>query len=566
MNILPLLRAVVDSIFSHRDVTVIGRGRRPSGQYKPAPKPLPPAPTRPDGLVHYFYNDPTTPNLAVDMLLPSGQPVLRLNVKGLNGNADPQAAQVYITLHNQLSHVNSVMNSMNRKLERWAATGVLQVIPKAGVQLNAFYDRNALRFFYDIEPGTTNLVYACESADVVSHECGHAIIDSLRPDLWGRQALEIFAFHEGGADCMAISHILTHDEIIDYILAETGGDLRKSNVMSRLGEELGQAINHMPGGLRDAVNDFKWVEPETLPSKSGRDELSREPHNFSRVWSGTWYDILVGIYGQITVEDRKTALKVANHTATMYLLGALAVAPAVPRFFAGMAQAMLAIDSSNGSPYKTILETVFNKRKITQVQAQTTSGVKWKDVIIRPQDSVVKAGNSMVMMQTQVDTGRVSDELQGMSSNPLYDVEVDLATSNYFEFDGDGNQVFAMSANRLEAVLAAQSCLDYLRDENLVGGEDHHAFEVIDGKLVRQRIMYCDGMPRPNSEIPGQPEYGKGFKPKNNSGCCSFCNKTPDSEPKPTPKFGCYTKYTACGNARAIRSCNAVRTKVCNNR
>lgn len=562
MNILQGLRAILARLFPADHGIVIRRG--PQGRYRPKPQPTPPPKPAPpaDGKVLYYYNDPTTPILTDKVSIPQGATALRINVHGFNGNSDQQAAQVYITLHNLLSHINGIMGKMDRRLERWAATPVLQIIPKAGVQLNAFYDRGSLRFYYDTEPNTNNVVYTCDSTDVVSHECGHAVIDSLRPDLWGRQALEIFAFHESGADCMAISHILMHDKIIDHIFSETGGDLRKSNVASRVGEELGQALTRMPGGLRDAVNDFKWTEAESLPIKGPREILTKEPHNFSRVWTGAWYDILIGIYDN-TPGDRKNALKIANHTATMYLLGALAVAPARPRFFAGMAQAMIAIDASVGSPMKSVLEDVFRKRNIFEVQAQMLPDVLWRDVRIGPQDSVVKVGNSIVVMQTQADTGRVSDELHGMTWNPLYDVEVDLATSNYFEFDGSGNQVFAMSANRFDAVLAAKSCLDYLHEKDLVGREDHHIFEIVDGKLVRRRMMCCDGIPRPNSETPGQPEYGKGWKQKNNSGCCSFCNKTPDPAPPPPPKLGCYVKHTTCGDKRVVRSCNAMRIKVC---
>ena len=65
-----------------------------------------------------------------------------------------------------------------------------------------------------------------------------------------------------------------------------------------------------------------------------------------------------------------------------------------------------------------------------------------------------------------------------------------------------------------------------------------------------------------NSKIPGSPEFGKGYKPANNSGCCSQCNKTEESESSEKVKIGCVVRHTRGGIVRT-RSCSSVSRTVC---
>ncbi|MEH2420104.1 MAG: hypothetical protein V7K48_03920 [Nostoc sp.] len=80
---------------------------------------------------------------------------------------------------------------MNKKLDwQWNTNGneeVINVYPHAGEAENAFYDRSqkALRFFYFTPPRNSGLiekVFTCRSLDIVAHETGHAVLDSLKPD------------------------------------------------------------------------------------------------------------------------------------------------------------------------------------------------------------------------------------------------------------------------------------------------------------------------------------------------------------------------------------------------
>ncbi|HYQ90176.1 MAG TPA: hypothetical protein VEU09_11180, partial [Candidatus Binatia bacterium] len=72
----------------------------------------------------------------------------------------------------------------DRDFTRWHEDHPLLVKLRAGKDLNAFYDRKSLQFFYDVDRKTRRTVYAAESLDVVAHETGHAVLDCYQPGFW----------------------------------------------------------------------------------------------------------------------------------------------------------------------------------------------------------------------------------------------------------------------------------------------------------------------------------------------------------------------------------------------
>ena len=190
---------------------------------------------------------------------------------------------------------------LERDFTSWHEGEPLRVKLRAGKDLNAFYDRKSLQFFYDIDKKTKRYVYAAESLDVVAHETGHAILDVYQPGFWSTPDLETASFHEAFADCSALLVTLTDSAVRHAVLAEADGAWEKSNQVSRLAEALGRAIydNYGPGAvsdptrLRDARNAFQYVDPTTLSPGAGDTELAAEPHSFSRVFTGFFYDAFV---------------------------------------------------------------------------------------------------------------------------------------------------------------------------------------------------------------------------------------------------------------------------------
>src|SRR5215470_15386356 len=84
----------------------------------------------------------------------------------------------------------------------WEVGSILPVDLDFGVDLNAFYDREGLKFFHGTAAGRT--VFSGESPDVVCHELGHALLDSFKPQLFDAASIEVAAFHESFGDMSAI--------------------------------------------------------------------------------------------------------------------------------------------------------------------------------------------------------------------------------------------------------------------------------------------------------------------------------------------------------------------------
>ncbi len=228
---------------------------------------------------------------------------------------------------------------------RWVPGAVLPAVPVAGEGLNAYYDRRALSFFRAVDGKTGAVVQSGESVDIATHEQGHAILDAARPDLWDAPHFEVAAFHEAFGDLAAIFVALAEAPLASAVFDETRGDPARSNLVSRLAEELGGAVRRrygentaMPRALRDAVNALRYVDPKTLPDTAPASELSAEPHSFCNVMTGACWDLLVTLFRASRSEHRAEALSAAAETLALYAVGAAETAPTGADFFGRVAR------------------------------------------------------------------------------------------------------------------------------------------------------------------------------------------------------------------------------------
>jgi hypothetical protein len=393
-----------------------------------------------------------------------------------------------------IAHGLAFVNGRTSKLlSSWPRTDNLVCFPRAGRQLNAFYDGRSLKFFYGNNPQTGKTVFTCESSDVVTHELGHAILDTWRPDLWTVQSVEILAFHESFGDILAILAAFARNELIDFVLAETGGDLKKSNVVSRLAEEMGAAIyaslNRQADSLRNAVNDFKYTPPEQLPYNP-LDGLGSEPHNFSRLFTGAFYDMLAFRHQQLVQEGQTPhfALEMARDQCSFILFNGLLNAAVQPRFFESVVRGMMAENVKRGNLCAEAISHAFGSRNMLPSAFAANEGFAIKmdgdDVIANSDEhgtiariggvKQVKLAEEMIMVQ---------------SHNPLYGIDIDIPNEHYVEFDKNGNLKVEVPVKRDEALVSAKFCLDYLNSNDKVSFTDNSKeFSVVDGKLVRNFI------------------------------------------------------------------------------
>ncbi|MFI1970480.1 hypothetical protein [Streptomyces cinnamoneus] len=304
-----------------------------------------------------WEDDPgTPPSKVLPVMQPTpefGLPPLRVGVAGprpsQSGDQPGTVEFRYWTLAAALSGASALWAPFMPEGVGWHSTvgDTLAAVPDAGDDLNAFYDRRHLNFFHHTVAGVT--VYSGESSDVSKHECGHAVLDALRPQLWDAASAESAALHEAFGDISALLSALQMESLRVAVLTETQGDLARSSRVSRLADQLAWAIRQVaptavePDCLRNAANNFFYRDPVTLPSRAPAAELASEPHSFARVFSGAFLRALAGIFRQQQNRD-PGGLAEAVVISARLLAAAVLAAPVVPGYFAQVAAHMVAAD------------------------------------------------------------------------------------------------------------------------------------------------------------------------------------------------------------------------------
>jgi len=262
-----------------------------------------------------------------------------------------------------------------------------------GVDLNAYYSRDnfpaenvkqGLSFFHDAARDTANrviTVFSGESGDVVAHELGHAILDTLKPALWDVASTEAAAFHESFGDMSAILTALQLPTVRQAVLEETGGNLRRNSSVSRLAEQLGFAIRQQApsavdsDSLRNAANSFLYVDPLTLQSRGPATQLTREAHNFSRVFTGAFLEALGGMVQILAAKPAADDVLQAATDMGQMLARAVVAAPVSTKFFSAVAEQLVLADSSQFSgKYAAALTTAFVRRNLIPVRSLAAAG------------------------------------------------------------------------------------------------------------------------------------------------------------------------------------------------
>lgn len=181
----------------------------------------------------------------------------------------------------------------------WQGGGPLIIRPHAFDEANAFYTRGepgdarpSLNFGVARSDYRRAPAWMCLSHDVVSHELGHAVLDNIRPDLFESAHPDSGALHESFGDLTALFAALQYEPVVRRLFQDSGGDLRKTNVLSRMGEEFGLALK---GG------GFPYLR-SALDGPHYGDDAPTEVHERSVIWTGAMYELMVRLVEARTPE------------------------------------------------------------------------------------------------------------------------------------------------------------------------------------------------------------------------------------------------------------------------
>ncbi len=223
----------------------------------------------------------------------------------------------------------------------------LPLLQDDGVDLNAFYDRASFSFFHEMVGKAT--YFSGASTDVVSHEIGHGLLDSVRPEFFDVNFLEVGAFHEAFGDCIALLTALEDLETRKKLLA-AAPNLRKRNFVETTAEDLSRGIalaipGHNAAEPRHAFNTLKFQIPSTLPTNGGPGALINEVHSFGMIFTGCFWDLIANLFSASSSKTQAALLK-ASRLAGELLITGIKGAIVTPRFMQSVGRAMTLADES----------------------------------------------------------------------------------------------------------------------------------------------------------------------------------------------------------------------------
>lgn len=276
-----------------------------------------------------------------------------------------------------------------RLFERYAQRSIpwafgaprINVNPHVGDQANAFYnEQEQLLGFHTFTVGDSEQ-YTASSADIVSHETGHAVLDGLRYLYNESFGLGCRAFHESFGDIAAVLVALHDETLMHQAIDMTGGNLHATSFVTEIAEYLTGALQAAESHftehtiyLRNAFNTLDDVPFDDLPPVADDPAIqpARQEHSYSRVFTGAFYEVLVSIYDELVRESASpiVALHRARDIAGRLLVSAIELGPVGEMDFSDMARAFLTADQVNfAGRHVPILRRVFAERKILSDEA-----------------------------------------------------------------------------------------------------------------------------------------------------------------------------------------------------
>jgi hypothetical protein len=338
--------------------------------------------SRKDMLVSYYPQDPyvgkpVTVSIPADGIT-AGPDNSRIDTKGdvkpnADGNmifepADPAFINVQVFTCVEKS-IETTEKSRGKKVTFYGGRTKININPDKGEMRNAYYSRQdiSLNFFHFKDKKTGQLIYTGKSAEIVNHEGHHAKLDGAKPG-WLGWNQETMACHEARADIGAMSDALHDDNNIDLFLQQTGGDFNKPNIIASMGEEFGMSAYGRPY-LRNAINDFTYSPPESLPEiPPSADQLGGEAHYFAPLFVGAYYDVLEKMFHSYEAAGmgQREALIKARDVSDVLMEKAVDIAPPYNATYKDLALSMIKADQmGEKGKHADILTGIFkDKRKI----------------------------------------------------------------------------------------------------------------------------------------------------------------------------------------------------------
>ena len=176
----------------------------------------------------------------------------------------------------------------------------LRIYPHGLRMANAYYSPEKVALLFGYFPaasaagsssGPGNMVFACLSSDIISHEMSHALLDGLHRRFQDRSNPDVAAFHEAFGDIVAVFRHFTMRELVRFEISRARGKLSAAGLLSGLAAQFGEG-----SGIGGALRDYR---EDKVSAK--RYEETFEPHDRAEI-------LVMAIYAAfLAIVERRTA-------------------------------------------------------------------------------------------------------------------------------------------------------------------------------------------------------------------------------------------------------------------
>lgn len=208
--------------------------------------------------------------------------------------------------------------ALGRRL-RWRGNKRLRALPHAFRGPNARFDpdmNGSLLFGYfraDTRDPGRNLpgqnVFTCLSHDIIVHEATHALVHRFRQRYKEPTNVDVFAFHEGFSDVVALFQHFTLPDLLARYIQQNRTDLTARSPLVQLAEQFGEGSG-FGRALRSAMGDTP--DPMALAH-------TLEPHRRGSIMVAAVFDAFFSVY-QRSISD---LLRIATSGSGVLPEGAL---------------------------------------------------------------------------------------------------------------------------------------------------------------------------------------------------------------------------------------------------
>lgn len=154
--------------------------------------------------------------------------------------------------------------------------------------INARFLKNQRCIELDYYGYHNQIIHNCRTVDIIAHEMGHAILDSILPHL-NTGSAEQQGIGEAFCDLTAMFLVLNQEDLCEYVIMQTGGKISKPSILTQFG--FGNAHKDSANNeLRSAINDIKY------------DENERFPYPYAQIIVGFLYDLFCLNYDEKKVK------------------------------------------------------------------------------------------------------------------------------------------------------------------------------------------------------------------------------------------------------------------------